>query len=58
LWRRGLTGSSGRSDWPPLSDGQRDTGELLNQLAGWAPTAGERRLILVDGPGRLFFDRT
>ena len=25
------------SDWPHLPDGQRDTGELLNLLADWAP---------------------
>jgi predicted TIM-barrel fold metal-dependent hydrolase len=43
------------SDWPHLPDGQRDTGELLNLLAGWAPDAEDRRVILVDGPDRLFF---
>jgi predicted TIM-barrel fold metal-dependent hydrolase len=43
------------SDWPHLPDGQRDTGELLNLLADWAPTAEARRAILVDGPSRLFF---
>lgn len=43
------------SDWPHLPDGQRDTGELLNQLKEWAPTEAARRQILVDGPSRLFF---
>jgi 2-pyrone-4,6-dicarboxylate lactonase len=43
------------SDWPHLPDGQRDTGELLNLLADWAPTAEARQAILVDGPDRLFF---
>jgi 2-pyrone-4,6-dicarboxylate lactonase len=43
------------SDWPHLPDGQRDTGEILNLLADWAPDEANRRTILVDGPGRLFF---
>ena len=43
------------SDWPHLPDGQRDTGEILNLLAGWAPDEEDRRTILVDGPDRLFF---
>jgi predicted TIM-barrel fold metal-dependent hydrolase len=43
------------SDWPHLPDGQRDTGEILNLLADWAPTAETRQSILVDGPQRLFF---
>lgn len=43
------------SDWPHLVDGQRDTGELLNLLAEWAPDEGIRHKILVDGPDRLFF---
>ena len=43
------------SDWPHLPDGQRDTGEILNLLADWAPDAEDRRVILVDGPERLFF---
>jgi len=43
------------SDWPHLPDGQRDTGEILNVLADWAPAAGDRQAILVDGPARLFF---
>ena len=43
------------SDWPHLPDGQRDTGEILNLLADWAPDEANRRAILVDGPGQLFF---
>jgi predicted TIM-barrel fold metal-dependent hydrolase len=43
------------SDWPHLPDGQRDTGELLNLLADWAPSAEDRRRILVDSPDALFF---
>ena len=43
------------SDWPHLPDGQRDTGELLNLLADWAPDEAVRRQILVDTPDRLFF---
>ena len=43
------------SDWPHLTDGQRDTGEILNLLADWAPDEADRRAILVDGPDRLFF---
>lgn len=43
------------SDWPHLPNGQRDTGELLNLLADWAPTDETRRSILVTGPDRLFF---
>lgn len=43
------------SDWPHLTNGQRDTGEYLNLLADWAPGEAERHAILVDGPDRLFF---
>ena len=43
------------SDWPHLPDGQRDTGELLNLLADWAPQAADRHQILVESPDRLFF---
>jgi predicted TIM-barrel fold metal-dependent hydrolase len=43
------------SDWPHLPDGQRDTGEMLNLLADWAPAEAARRAILVDGPTRLFY---
>jgi 2-pyrone-4,6-dicarboxylate lactonase len=43
------------TDWPHLPNGQRDTGELLNLLADWAPEAADREKILVAGPDRLFF---
>ena len=43
------------SDWPHLPNGQRDTGEILNLLAAWAPDEKTRHTILVDGPTRLFF---
>jgi len=43
------------SDWPHLPDGQRDTGELLNLLADWAPAEADRHQILVSSPGHLFF---
>jgi len=43
------------SDWPHLPDGQRDTGEIRNLLADWAPAEEARQAILVDGPDRLFF---
>lgn len=44
------------SDWPHIPNGQRDTGELLNLLADWAPREEDRRQILVEAPARLFFD--
>jgi predicted TIM-barrel fold metal-dependent hydrolase len=43
------------SDWPHLPNGQRDTGELLNLLATWAPSPDDRHKILVDSPTHLFF---
>lgn len=43
------------SDWPHLPDGQRDTGEVLNLLADWAPGAADREQILVTTPERLFY---
>lgn len=43
------------SDWPHLPDGQRDTGELVNLLADWAPTPADRHQILVESPDRLFY---
>ena len=43
------------SDWPHLPNGQRDTGELLNLLADWAPDEADRQRILVESPDRLFF---
>jgi 2-pyrone-4,6-dicarboxylate lactonase len=42
------------SDWPHLPDRQRDTGELLNLLADWAPAEADRRRILVEAPEQLF----
>ena len=43
------------SDWPHLPNGQRDTGELLSLLAGWAPDPADRTKILVDSADHLFF---
>ena len=43
------------TDWPHLPDGQRDTGELLNLLADWAPDPADREAILVESPDLLFF---
>jgi 2-pyrone-4,6-dicarboxylate lactonase len=43
------------SDWPHLPDGRRDTGELLNLLADWAPDEADRHRILVEAPETLFF---
>jgi 2-pyrone-4,6-dicarboxylate lactonase len=43
------------SDWPHLTNGQRDTGELLNLLADWAPNETDRHQILVESPQRLFY---
>jgi predicted TIM-barrel fold metal-dependent hydrolase len=43
------------SDWPHLPDGQRDTGELLNLLATWAPERADLEQILVTSPRELFF---
>ncbi len=43
------------SDWPHLPDGQRDTGELLNLLADWAPEEADRHRMLVESPEHLFF---
>jgi predicted TIM-barrel fold metal-dependent hydrolase len=42
------------SDWPHIPNSQRDTGELVNLLAVWAPDETTRRKILVDNPARLF----
>jgi 2-pyrone-4,6-dicarboxylate lactonase len=43
------------SDWPHLPNGQRDTGELINLLADWAPDQADRHQILVASPDHLFF---
>ncbi|MDO5641149.1 MAG: amidohydrolase family protein [Paracoccus sp. (in: a-proteobacteria)] len=42
------------SDWPHIPKSGRDTGELVNLLAQWAPDATDRRKILTDNPARLF----
>ena len=42
------------SDWPHIPKSSRDTGELLNLLAEWAPDADVRKQILVDNPLKLF----
>jgi predicted TIM-barrel fold metal-dependent hydrolase len=43
------------SDWPHLPNGQRDTGELLDLLADWAPDESVRNQILVESPARLLY---
>src|SRR5580700_8972735 len=42
------------SDWPHISNSDRDTGELVSLLERWAPSQGVRRQILVENPNRLF----
>jgi 2-pyrone-4,6-dicarboxylate lactonase len=42
------------SDWPHISYSDRDTGELLNLLARWAPSESSRQKILVENPNHLF----
>jgi 2-pyrone-4,6-dicarboxylate lactonase len=42
------------TDWPHLTDGSRDTGELVNLLLDWIPDEQIRHQILVDNPARLF----
>ena len=42
------------SDWPHLTDGSRDTGELVNLLLDWAPDDATRHQILVENPAKLF----
>jgi 2-pyrone-4,6-dicarboxylate lactonase len=42
------------SDWPHIPEGGKDTGELLNLLAEWAPDAAAIRRILVDNPAKLY----
>jgi 2-pyrone-4,6-dicarboxylate lactonase len=46
------------SDWPHLPNGQRDTGEIFNLLADWAPQEGDREKILVASADRLFFENS
>ena len=38
-----------------LPNGQRDTGELLQLLADWAPDPVDRQRILVESADQLFF---
>ena len=42
------------SDWPHIPEGGKDTGDLLNLLADWAPDAEARKRILVTNPAKLF----
>jgi 2-pyrone-4,6-dicarboxylate lactonase len=46
------------TDWPHLTDGSRDTGELVNLLLDWIPDEKTRHQVLVDNPAKLFgFER-
>jgi 2-pyrone-4,6-dicarboxylate lactonase len=42
------------TDWPHLTDGSRDTGELINLLLDWTRDETTRHQILVENPARLF----
>ncbi|PCE25273.1 amidohydrolase [Paraburkholderia acidicola] len=42
------------TDWPHLTDGSRDTGELVNLLLDWTTDEATRNRILVDNPQSLF----
>ncbi len=42
------------TDWPHIPGSSRDTGELLNLVARWAPDPSVRRQILTDNPRTLF----
>jgi 2-pyrone-4,6-dicarboxylate lactonase len=42
------------TDWPHLTDGSRDSGELVNLLLDWIPDEETRRQVLVDNPAKLF----
>jgi 2-pyrone-4,6-dicarboxylate lactonase len=42
------------TDWPHLTDGSRDTGELVNLLLDWIPDEETRHQVLVDNPAKLF----
>jgi 2-pyrone-4,6-dicarboxylate lactonase len=42
------------SDWPHISNSDRDTGELVSLLERWAPSEATRTTILVENPNRLF----
>jgi 2-pyrone-4,6-dicarboxylate lactonase len=42
------------TDWPHLTDGSRDSGELVNLLLDWIPDEKIRGQVLVDNPAKLF----
>jgi 2-pyrone-4,6-dicarboxylate lactonase len=42
------------TDWPHLTDGSRDSGELVNLLLDWIPNEKIRHQVLVDNPAKLF----
>jgi predicted TIM-barrel fold metal-dependent hydrolase len=42
------------TDWPHLTDGSRDSGELVNLLLDWIPDEEIRHQVLVDNPAKLF----
>jgi 2-pyrone-4,6-dicarboxylate lactonase len=42
------------TDWPHLTDGSRDSGELVNLLLDWIPDEKIRSQVLVDNPAKLF----
>lgn len=42
------------TDWPHLTDGSRDSGELVNLLLDWIPEEKTRHQILVENPAKLF----
>jgi 2-pyrone-4,6-dicarboxylate lactonase len=42
------------TDWPHLTDGSRDSGELVNLLLDWIPDEKARHRVLVDNPAKLF----
>jgi predicted TIM-barrel fold metal-dependent hydrolase len=44
------------TDWPhpSLSDWMPEDGALFDRLGEWAPSAAERRRVLVDNPARLY----
>jgi 2-pyrone-4,6-dicarboxylate lactonase len=42
------------TDWPHLTDGSRDSGELVNLLLDWIPDEKIRHQVLVENPARLF----
>lgn len=42
------------TDWPHLTDGSRDSGELVNLLLDWIPDEKVRQQVLVDNPAKLF----